>query len=590
MVSIVTPCLNSARFIRQTIESVAAQDYPHIEHIVMDGGSTDGTLAILAEYPGLMVHSGPDRGAADAVNRGFRRARGEYFTSLNADDVLLPGAISAAVKALEEQPDAVGVYGDASWINESGSMIGPYPVRDFDPELLASECFICQPASLLRSSSFEAAGLLNEEFDLTFDYEFWMRLARVGKLRRIGVPLALSRMHLANKSLGQRSAVFAETFRILRRHYAYVPFRWVFAYECHRADGRDQFFESPKYSVLRYLKSLPAGLSINADARLRYATDWLRFITWRRFLSSLMPRGLTPKLGLLRQYPPRKLRVGPLPGIRLVNGPLPTVSIVTPSFEQGRFLRQALDSVLTQDYPRLEYFVQDGGSSDESASILREFDGRLSGWDTAPDRGQAHAINVAFRRTTGEIMGWLNSDDLLLPGTLMYVAQFFARNPHISVLYGNRIVIDESGLDIGRWILPKHDSDVLRWIDFVPQETLFWRRSLWEAVGGGLDESLQFAIDWDLLLRFQQAGARFAHVPHFLGAFRVHAEQKTSAQMSSLGAREIAGLQRKYLGYELSQNEIMKRAKWYLCRHLIEHVRFQLKDWMPARGCRYGCQ
>jgi len=298
LVSIVTPCLNSARFIRETIESVAAQDYPHIEHIVVDGGSSDGTLEILAQYPSLAVLTGRDGGAADAINRGFRETRGEYFNYLNADDVLLRGAISAAVKALEEAPNATGVYGDASWIDEKGAAIGPYPVRDFDPKLLESECFICQPASLLRSSAFENAGLLNADFDLTFDYEFWMRLVRIGTLRRIHVPLALSRMHRANKSLGHRSAVFAETFRVLRQHYAYVPFRWIYAHECHRADGTDQFFEPPKHSILSYLKSLPAGLSVNPNARLRYAMEWLRFLNGRRFRGYL--HNSRPAVGLFR--------------------------------------------------------------------------------------------------------------------------------------------------------------------------------------------------------------------------------------------------------------------------------------------------
>lgn len=282
LVSIVTPCLNSARFIRATIESVAAQDYPRIEHIAVDGGSTDGTLDILARYPDLTVLTGPDRGAAEAINRGFRRARGEFFTYLNSDDMLLPGAISAAVSALEDAPDAAGVYGDASWIDEQGATIGPYPVRDFDPKLLESECFICQPASLVRSAAFENAGMLNPAFDLTFDYEFWMRLARLGALKRIHVPMALSRMHRANKSLGQRPAVFAETFQVLRLHYAYVPFRWIYASECYRADGRDQFFQPPKHSIRSYLKSLPAGLSVNPNARLRYAMEWLRLLNLRR--------------------------------------------------------------------------------------------------------------------------------------------------------------------------------------------------------------------------------------------------------------------------------------------------------------------
>jgi glycosyltransferase involved in cell wall biosynthesis len=287
LVSIVTASLNSGRFIRQTIESVAAQDYPRIEHIVMDGGSTDGTLAILGEYPGLIVRSGRDGGTADAINRGFQLSRGEYFTYLNADDILHPDAISSEVAALAEDPDAAGVYGDALWIDDAGATIGAYPVRDFDPKLLESECFICQPASLLRSSEFEAAGMLNPELGLTFDYEFWMRLAPRAKLRRIHAPLALSRMHAANKSLGQRSAVLSETFRILRQHYAYVPFRWVYADQCHRADGRDHFFEPPVHSVRTYLKSLSSGFYVNPGARLRYAADWLSFLKWKRVVEYL---------------------------------------------------------------------------------------------------------------------------------------------------------------------------------------------------------------------------------------------------------------------------------------------------------------
>lgn len=257
---------------------------------------------------------------------------------------------------------------------------------------------------------------------------------------------------------------------------------------------------------------------------------------------------------------------------------MPTVSLVTPSFQQGPFLRRTIRSVLEQNYPRLEYFVQDGGSTDESAAVLQEFSARLTGWESAPDRGQAHAINTAFRRTTGEIMGWINSDDLLLPGALLYIGQFFAQNPDAAVLYGNRVLIDEQDRDIGRWILPRHDDGILPWIDYVPQETLFWRRSLWDAAGGRIDESLQFAIDWDLLLRFQKAGARFAHTRHFLGAFRVHPDQKTSAQNHTLGAHEVDLLRRKYLGFVPTFNQIRKRVFWFLGCHMLEHARIRIRE------------
>ena len=111
---------------------------------------------------------------------------------------------------------------------------------------------------------------------------------------------------------------------------------------------------------------------------------------------------------------------------------------------------------------------------------------------------------------------------MLLPGALHYVAGFFLDHPEVDVLYGHRVLIDEENREIGRWVLPAHDERTLRWADYVPQETLFWRRRVWEEVGACFDESYRFAVDWDFLLRLQRIGARFARVPRFLGAFRVH--------------------------------------------------------------------
>lgn len=297
---------------------------------------------------------------------------------------------------------------------------------------------------------------------------------------------------------------------------------------------------------------------------------------WRKVRARIL-RYIGPRLGVLNQYAPREPRFAKLQSGDSDGAALPTISIVTPSYQQGRFLSMAIESVLEQAYPHLEYFIQDGASTDCSPSILHEYSEKLSGWTSEPDRGQAHAINRAFRRTSGEIMGWLNSDDLLIPGTLHYVGRFFQRNPQVSVLYGNRILINEHGFEIGRWILPNHHPEVLRWVDFIPQETLFWRRSAWEAVGGEVNEELNFALDWDLLLRFQKAGAIFAHVPEFLGAFRVHSQQKTSLHYDSIGMMEVAALRRATLGYQPTEKEVSKRVKWYLYRHLAAHAKMNLK-------------
>ena len=281
LITVVTPCLNAERFLDDTIRSVLEQDYTRIEYIVMDGGSTDRTLDILRKYEGkLRWLSGPDRGAADAVNRGFALGKGEILAFLNADDLYHPGAVSAAVRHLRENPEAAGVYGDAWWIDENGARIAPYPVRDFDRELLERECFICQPASFFRRHPFESIGGLDPDLRLTFDYELWLRLTRTYPLRRIDAPLADSRMHRANKTLGQRGGVFRETFQVLKRDCGYVPFSWIYAWLCFDADARDQFFEPLRPSALRYLQSLPVGLWTNSGCMGRYMAEWAAVMSW----------------------------------------------------------------------------------------------------------------------------------------------------------------------------------------------------------------------------------------------------------------------------------------------------------------------
>jgi glycosyltransferase involved in cell wall biosynthesis len=289
LVTIVTPCLNAARFLEQTILSVLNQDYPSIEYIVMDGGSTDGTLDILKKYEcRLHWQSAPDRGTADAVNRGFAVGKGEILGFLNADDLYHRHAVATAVEYLRENPDAAGVYGDAWWIDEHEARIGPYPVRDFDRVLLEKECFICQPATFFRRGPFESTGGLDPNFNLTFDYDFWLRLTRTFSLRRFDAALADSRMHPANKTLGQRDKVFRETFKVLKRNCGYVPFHWIYSYLCFRADSRDQFFEPFIPSIPRYLESLPVGLWTNPAAMGRYIAEWASVISWEAMRRRLL--------------------------------------------------------------------------------------------------------------------------------------------------------------------------------------------------------------------------------------------------------------------------------------------------------------
>jgi glycosyltransferase involved in cell wall biosynthesis len=292
--------------------------------------------------------------------------------------------------------------------------------------------------------------------------------------------------------------------------------------------------------------------------------------------------GLSPyfraRLGAVEAYPPRPLRLDWTRRPRAPFDGAPVVSIVTPNFDYGSFLERTMSSVLSQCYPQVEYVVQDGGSSDESSGLLEQYSSRLTHWQSAPDGGQANAINRGFAHTTGEVMAYLNSDDMLLPGAVTYVARYFARNPEVDVVYGHRIVVDAQDREVGRCVLPPHDDGVLPILDPIPQETMFWRRRIWERAGGAMDESFEYALDWDLILRFRHAGARFVRLPRFLGAFRIHREQKTVTMIDDRGAREDDRLRERWLGRTLDDREIWRLARPYVLRHLacLHFYRFGL--------------
>jgi glycosyltransferase involved in cell wall biosynthesis len=282
------------------------------------------------------------------------------------------------------------------------------------------------------------------------------------------------------------------------------------------------------------------------------------------------------KLGNLRQHPPETITLSQH-GL-VDNRPLPPtkVTLTTPTLNQRQFIEFTLESVISQGYPYLEYVVQDGGSTDGTQKLLDEYQAaRELTYRSSQDSGIAQAINRGFEGTRGEIMAYVNSDDLLLPGSLLTVVKWFASYPDIDVVYGHRILVDNHGYQTGRWILPPHHTRVMYWEDYVPQETLFWRRRIWDRVGGAVDESFQFAVDWDLILRFAQAGARFTRIPRFLGGFRVHESQKTSSQMTSVGIREVSRLLQRYHGYVPERREIERQVAIYVAEHHLYDFAYQ---------------
>jgi glycosyltransferase involved in cell wall biosynthesis len=293
-----------------------------------------------------------------------------------------------------------------------------------------------------------------------------------------------------------------------------------------------------KSSIRNYLRAKRSHLKYILGKLSFHLTYWRRNMDQLRHLLYRFSLGLHgQELGILRQYAARPLQLERFPSGKRRRGRLPIIAIVTPTFNQGQTLSATIQSVLQQNYPEVQYAVVDGGSTDETKNVLARYRPELSYCVSEPDNGQADAIAKGFAALQGDVMAYLNSDDMLMPGALSFVGKYFARHPHIDVIYGNRVIVDESGREVGRWILPRHNSESIRHFDYVPQETLFWRRSLYEKVGG-INSAFHFAMDWDLFLRFIAAGARVRRVPYFLACFRIHPRQKTHTLSDTVGERE----------------------------------------------------
>jgi hypothetical protein len=215
--SIITPSYNQARYLEQTIKSVLAQEYPSLEYIIVDGASTDGSQEIIQKYADRLAWwiSEPDQGQADAINKGLSRASGEIVAWLNSDDLYLPGAVSAAAQALEADPQAGMVFGDATTIDEHGSELKPLVFGDWGLQELMRFRIICQPAVFMRRAVVEQAGGLDPSYHFLLDHHLWIRLAQRAPVQHVPAAWAAARHHPAAKNVSQAAGFGQEAFRIL---------------------------------------------------------------------------------------------------------------------------------------------------------------------------------------------------------------------------------------------------------------------------------------------------------------------------------------------------------------------------------------
>jgi len=218
------------------------------------------------------------------------------------------------------------------------------------------------------------------------------------------------------------------------------------------------------------------------------------------------------------------------------------ISIVTPSYNQARFLDETIQSVVNQDYPHIEYIVIDGESTDNSVDIIRKYEDRLSWWCSEKDKGQADAINKGFEHSHGEILAWLNSDDMYIPGALTFVAEYFALHPEVDMIYGDVDIIDENGNYLYRFVCREYDfKELLSNRLVIPQSTAFFRRHCLDVVGG-LNVRLFHALDFDLWVKI---GLRFAiqRIKPILARFRVHEAAKSVSFAYTVGPELLKTLE-----------------------------------------------
>jgi glycosyltransferase involved in cell wall biosynthesis len=267
---------------------------------------------------------------------------------------------------------------------------------------------------------------------------------------------------------------------------------------------------------------------------------------------------------------------------------LPKISIVTPSFNQAKYIERTIKSVLQQNYPNLEYTILDGGSIDGSQQVIECYAQQLAYWHSRPDKGQGDAIWQGIQKSTGEVFAWLNSDDIYLPGTLDFVGRYFAQHPDCKILAGNCLRIGTNGEIISKVFCAPNQTirSMVFWGCFCLQPAVFWRRDLL-LEAGPINQDLVVTFDTEFAIRYTKL-ARWHKVERFLACIRIHDEAKTS-RLKDLATRERAKFLRCYGYYEI--NIIIRlilrlfyRGRYEVKRVLVSIFRPQWRAKMPVWG------
>jgi len=283
------------------------------------------------------------------------------------------------------------------------------------------------------------------------------------------------------------------------------------------------------------------------------------------------------------------------------NKKYPKISIVTPSYNQGQFIEETIRTVLLQNYPNLEYIIMDGGSNDNTVEIIKKYEPWIDYWVSEKDKGQSDAINRGLGRTTGEIIGWLNSDDIYYQHTLFEIVSAFQKtNNYHQIIFGNSTYIFEgkmSFLQLKIDVFADHKRFDIDLCDYLVQPSSFWGKSVWNQVGN-LSETMHFGFDWDWYIRVNRSGIPFTPVDKRLSCYRIHSTRKTGiggrkrklelqklydryhdkevvAAYEKLNASDNMIFFRKIMKYLRLDGRIFGRIYWYLTMKEIDFEVFE---------------
>ena len=563
--SIITPTLGESCFLEEALESIRTQLAHgfHAEHLLVTSPTGPPVATVVDPQLESRVIEAEAQGAAAAFNVGMRQAKGDLIACLSDDDLYQPEALAEVARAFEANPQIDLVYGGLLQIDEDSHVYRrtiPRPIT-FDRVTQKNDSY--QPALFFRRTLLDRIGLLDESLEYHFWYDFVLRcFLNDCAFHRIKTPLASKRRHRGNRQFGDtsievKSAQSLERAEILVRRNCELPSAVALdtghyralqqgadpLYAGYDAEVLNQAYQTTQELASREGNSETGGRLLKLKLHARHAQiQGALALKYPRYLIRFLPKTMghslrgffRSRLFQLKQHDPKTPRLKP-PKVVSSDSDQLSIGVVTPNYNTAEFIERTIQSVLDQDYPALQYAVQDGGSNDGSVEIIQRYEDQLKYWNSRPDNGQTHAINRGASHLDTDVMAYLNSDDVLLPGCLTYVSEYFRSHPDVDVIYGHRLIIDGDDQEIGRWILPKHDDRAIMFADYIPQETMFWRRSAWEAVGSSLDESFQFAMDWDLILRFRAAGMRFVRVPPFSRCFSCDRNPENAGAVGNLG-------------------------------------------------------